>query len=84
MKTKRVLSLLLALALSLSMAVPASATEPSDGDGNEGIELHMQLFEDPSISVWGTFRTDSFTSTPGNCGYITGWFRYSSEKAGIV
>ena len=84
MKTKRFLSLLLALVMSLSLAVPVFATEPDDP--NEGIELHMQLFENPYVNDrTGTYRTDNFTSTPGNGKYIKVWYRnYTDKKATIV
>lgn len=84
MKMKRVLSLLLALVMCLAMAAPAFAAEPEDP--NEGIELHMQLFENPYVNdSTGTYHTDNFTSTPGNGTYIKVWYRnYSDERATVV
>ena len=62
MKMKGVLSLLLALVMCLAMAAPTFAAEPEDP--NEGIELHMQLFENPYVNdSTGTYHTDNFTST---------------------
>ena len=84
MKMKGVLSLLLALVMCLAMAAPTFAAEPEDP--NEGIELHMQLFENPYVNdSTGTYHTDNFTSTPGNGTYIKVWYRnYSDERATVV
>ena len=71
MKTKRFLSLLLALAMSFSMAMPASAAT---------------LYNNPTVYNQSSsiFKSDRFTSTPGNGQYIKVWYANRSEHKATV
>lgn len=86
MKTKRFLSLLLALVMSLSLAAPAFADGPDDGDGdNGGIMPRATLFQDPAVSSGsGSYRSETFTSTPGNGKYIKVWYANRSDHDATV
>ena len=71
MKTKRFLSLLLALAMSFSMAMPASAAT---------------LYNNPTVYNQSSsiFKSDRFTSTPGNGQYIKVWYATRSGHKATV